>query len=748
MPESFETLLANSQKRSETAGSPQSFEALLSNSMARSQPQQSATQGTGGFTAPDPPSGIQEATPAPTAPDLTFTQQAQNIGQAARSIADTAIDAAPAVEGIRSLVTDAFTGKSKETEQTRKFPELSLEIGGDVMKEIPTLAGRVKTSIQNLVSTDPQDMITTLQSVVPGLDDFEDSKGNKFVTFPSGKTFQVNKAGFSKADVEPLVAETLAHAVGGQGVAKLGLKGLMGRIASAFGVELGQESVSKGVGAKGEFDTSEALLAGGIEAGLGIAKQVPGLAKFAKDKGGEIVKRQLRRVSDVALGSKEAAGLFQPKTPVLSKAVQATRDKVIARSNDAAVKFFDGLETGKFSKAKSVQDLQKVTKSIIEGKFNARKTEGGKLFKGAFKAANDAKVKVPVDDLIKQIDADILKAGAGSKGTKILEQQIKNAKGPEKKKLKKLLSFKTDQVKAFEKMKTMIQQASKNLDSGSNAEALALVKQNLFFEVDKLARKGSRGLANQTKAKVQNYWSLLRNNLIKSVPGYEKSLDEFIKRSGDIEKATAIFQGLHELEGGKAAKISKNLFNSNITPVENLRQIKSVLKKSGTSAWEGLQQSHIVNEAEQLGNVPNEQFASKLFDRLFSKAGESNPFVKTLNPDQRNNVNKIRKLVRALPDGRSSSGSTVLNEAYDKQIKELGLDSLDPEVKNQIKSQLTIKILNDSGLVSKLAKLPTKTDSRVFGQVRDQMKNLITEAMVEVDNLRLVQGLDNITEGE
>lgn len=173
-----------------------------------------------------------------------------------------------AASNLPETISDAFTGNSKETEETRTLPELS-EFGG---KSFEGLSGGQQTQIMAglMVTFDEDAQKDIIRSAVPEATFRVDDKGNTFVKFGENMPESVlNKAGMSGQDAKRLLTAALSFIPAGRvAMMATSLLGRLGLAAAAnAGTDLAMQGATKLLGSEQDVDLWQTALAAGTGAG-------------------------------------------------------------------------------------------------------------------------------------------------------------------------------------------------------------------------------------------------------------------------------------------------------------------------------------------------------------------------------------------------------------------------------------------------------------------------------------------------
>tara|TARA_R110000744_G_C19357248_1_gene561006 strand:+ start:828 stop:3164 length:2337 start_codon:yes stop_codon:yes gene_type:complete len=195
-----------------------------------------------------------------------------------------------AASNIPETISDAFTGNSKETEETRTLPELG-EFGG---KSFEGLSGGQQTQIMAglMVTFDEDAQKDIIRSAVPEATFRVDDKGNTFVKFGENMPESVlNEPGMSGQDAKRLLTTALSFIPAGR-VATMAtsLAGRMGIAAAAnAGTDLAMQGTSKLLGSDQNINLPQtALAAGGGMLGEYIFPASKAVAPIRNQSGGYV----------------------------------------------------------------------------------------------------------------------------------------------------------------------------------------------------------------------------------------------------------------------------------------------------------------------------------------------------------------------------------------------------------------------------------------------------------------------------
>jgi len=134
----------------------------------------------------------------------------------------------------------------------------------------------IRSSLAGALIQNEAELANALKSNIPGSEISQDPEGNPLITFPSGKTFAINKPGLSGQDFAQFASRLLAFIPAGR-VVGTGVKQLGKGALAAGATETGLQAVEAGVG--GEFDPGQIALAGAIQPVAQVAIPAIGAAK-------------------------------------------------------------------------------------------------------------------------------------------------------------------------------------------------------------------------------------------------------------------------------------------------------------------------------------------------------------------------------------------------------------------------------------------------------------------------------------
>lgn len=248
--------------------------------------------------------------------------------------------------GFFNKIGDVITGNDRETQATKKLPELGTEIGLDEFLG----GGNVLTGAAVSTAPDPTEIVKILSENATGeLTVRPDEAGNVIVGH-NGKEAILNKPGFSKFDAVQLGALMSAFfpssklAAGASTLKGAALRVGAGTATTQAGIESLQASQ------EGDFDTGDVALAGitagGFQLGLQrLAQSIPGLREKIKSAGITEEVRNLYRETAVKLGFKPediTDDIIRSSVDDVSKAVTPTESLAIQGEKEFAIPLTQG----------------------------------------------------------------------------------------------------------------------------------------------------------------------------------------------------------------------------------------------------------------------------------------------------------------------------------------------------------------------------------------------------------------------
>ena len=199
--------------------------------------------------------------------------------------------------------TDLFTGASRETQQTKRLPEIgSVEVKG--------LGPALKIASGLLASANEDDQIDIIRNAVPGTKFFRDSKNNVIVKYPfdaegnpteNGQEAVLNQPGFSFQDGVNAAANVLAFSPS-SALAGIGKSLLAKMFIGSAGAVATQEALQEGaqaLGAERELSGGDRLAAGVLGGLSEVAAPALSAAKQAS-RGRQVNKAIVDASPDIA----------------------------------------------------------------------------------------------------------------------------------------------------------------------------------------------------------------------------------------------------------------------------------------------------------------------------------------------------------------------------------------------------------------------------------------------------------------
>jgi hypothetical protein len=696
-------------------------------------------------------STLQPTTPQPeprAQPDSGLTpveptEPKPSVTESALDIADTVTDVVEPVKNpITGFLTNLVTGADRQTEETQQFPELFSAEGfsnvlapeGDKkeklsLKELfgasaqalaPTselkdakpgeevraktfqnIAPAMNIVAQGLVSMNPDSLADTVLKSVEGSKLEEDSKGNKFILFPNGNRAVVNKPGFSNTDAVNLIGEITTHALGAGVVSKFLTKGggFMNRVRNIVKqsggvglVELAQEVTSRAAGSDQPFDPVN----------LGVAMATEGLTLGT----GGLIRRGIA-LRNISRAESKAIGTVSEVVEQLSDANLDRIDLVENFANTAKV-------------ASKIPDI-------------TRKRFTHDIYNLAYEEARKNKLVINIDDIIQNID-----------DAKLPFDPVKGG-------LKNVVKPKT--LKHLNKIKSTLQSAAASTKSGSNLEALANAKRDLYEVVESLEKKKKVNSAKNLRRLTDIYTDQLREKLKDSSSAFEVADGVFSSLSPEVKKVEKIFKDFNKLEGDDLLKAADKMFNKS-TSRKTINKMKTLIEKVNPGSWVDIQRANLLRASDKIGDNVDIKALFKEFigtqskkDKVFAAAGING----------RKNISFMNAAVRASEElnrgGFLGNIGNSFASFYASPFRGANVRLLEFMPEKQAKDAILAELMFNDDFVKAVTQLRTKPlspqaarnrvnqllDRAAFEVLDDQILTVLTQSAKNIGNTDALQ---------
>jgi hypothetical protein len=566
----------------------------------------------------------------------------------------------PDVPGTWTEIRDAVTGELRETPQTRRLPELSLD--SEAYLQDPLAA--IKTTAGLLFSADDESRKKILKKWNPDIQIETDEKGNDIVTMPSGEQAVLNQPGFSKNDFLQLAFDAALFSGGTLAAAPVKgtlRKGVVGALGAGL-TETGRQQVGQELGTEeptdiGRIATTAAAggLAEAVPAAIGARKASKaqrrlGIAESQEELAEELGKQAKR--SDV-ITEKTGIELGRAqKTRGISDAKRMTYVSQLPAAEQKAMKFFEKQNKQAYRAVADLMDtiapaetvgqasrkVRKAAQDIVGGAVEERARAAKPLYEKAFKDKtlyNPQKTIDYIDDTLKNLPE-------GGERRKVLE------------KVGGFLSEKLN-IKQLDETKIEIDgiissELSSKKPNNRLVANLMEVKDKLLQEVDKLNPdyKAAREIYSKKSPGIQE----LQESTIGTIA---KKKDEQIKTV-----ARALFEPDKELFDPAA-----------------VRKARSLIEKQDPEAWNGIVRAEWQRRLGKAKVDPGdltaaENVPAKLRSKIFGSGKEREVLYSAMSQEQKKNARYLEEALKRAEKGRPGGSPTAVNQVFERELRGVG----------------------------------------------------------------------------
>lgn len=551
------------------------------------------------------------------------------------------------------VVSDLFTGKSKETETSKGLPEI-----GDI--GTGSLGSDFKIAAGLLASANEEDQIDVIKTAVPESKFFRDEKNNVIVEMPDGQRAVLNQPGLSFQDSIQTVANVLSFVPSAR-LANLGKsltqKAAIGAV-GAGATQAGLQQTARELGAERELDAGEIGLAAGLGAGAELvvpAVQAVRGARQARQLGVEAAeveaaKQAIRPAQEAVSGLEAVAGqrvgllpaqqtqlptelLKQRLLPQLDAGAKKAAASLERQNQEAFEATSELLNTiaGPEVTETAAKRFRTAAQNALQSGKDRRSAATRDLFNNALNQGAEVDVK-PVRDLIKQNLDDAPEGG--------------------------------EIIKAMTKIQNFI----KPKDVGGEAVDPSLRQlQKAKFEIDNMLEKfGENALGNTTKRDVVELKKLLVNQMEEASPLYKEANEEFARLSPSItDLENSIVGAIAGVKDVNLQNISRRIFSPSSNP-KVVSDAKAVIDKADPGAWDDMLRTELQRRfggietlsedipGELVGNVPGQ-----LRRAIFGNPEQRRTLLSAMNKDQRQNFVYLDEVLRRASSGRQTGSPTA-----------------------------------------------------------------------------------------
>lgn len=561
----------------------------------------------------------------------------------------------------------------RETRATQELPELGEGglLAGEDMTKVAALTPVL------LTTTKPEEIGQILSANFPNIGIQEDEKGNLIAgNNKTGAQVVINKPGISKLDVLQGLGIVAAFtpsaraATLGTETAKQATKGVVARRAAQGGLAAGTteaalQTAQEATG--GEFDVEDVAMATGAGAlaetvvpAIQSIRQIRREKSFAKDIGQKRAdlaraRRDIAPAEEALEGIEQATGkkvgLFQAQKTLVPS--ELAKQRVLPQLDPSSRVAMDALEKQNKEVFEATSELintvapeervagaaarfRTAAQDARKALTDARSEAVSPLFKAAYDNAAEAGLKIDVKPVLDNIDELV----SGTRKTDPIR--------------KLLLGIKDD-----------IQESSKTIFRGSNLKPLHNEKRAITQKLAKFENE-SGVLDREIKAKIQQIRGELSTTLRENSPAYTDAMEEFIRRTPEIEALDGSVLGrAAKVTDEQLQNLSSKIFNPRTTPAE-INSTKKIVEQIDPQAWRDIVRNEIEFRVGSLQSQVTEQGADiagnlpgAMRSALFGNPKQRETLLRALDADQRKNFVYMENILKRASAGRAAGSPTA-----------------------------------------------------------------------------------------
>lgn len=555
-------------------------------------------------------------------------------------------------------IRDPFTGELRETEETRTLPEMTPLSASEYTRGIDD----VKSIATMLIAADDEGKVQGLKSLIPGLQDQKDSKGNIILTFPDGKQQVLNAPGFTEADAYQLAFDTALFLPGGlaggavKGVAKKAIAGAIG----AGVTEAGRQQVSQ------ELDTGEKTDIGRIALAAGAGALAEGVPAAVR---GRKAKKAQERLGIAESQAELAEGLGK----------KAKRADVITEKT--GVEFGRAQKTGGISDAKRMNYVAQLPAAEQKAmKFLEKQN------KQAYRAVNDLMDTIAPAGTVGEASRKV--RGAAKEIIKKSEAERATAARPF---YEKAFADKT-KYSPESTIKTIDSKLAKLPESGTRATTLNKVKgflkedlgieqlDEVKVEIDGMIESAIMGGEKKLAGQLRDVKSTLLKEVDELNPDYKKAREIYSKRSPGIEelKESTIGQ-IAKKKDSQIKTVARELFepDKELFDPAAVKKARTMIEKQDPEAWAGIVRAEWQRRLGKARLQPDdlaagENIPGKLRSKIFGTGKERESLYSAMSQEQKKNARYLEEALKRAEKGRPGGSPTAANQVFEKELRGAG----------------------------------------------------------------------------
>lgn len=569
-------------------------------------------------------------------------------------------------------IGQAFTGKLRETEQTKTLPEFSatedIEIGFDSPAEI---GKKLKMTVGLMSSFSPEGQINVIKESIPEAKFEQDEKGNTIIDI-NGRKSVLNQPGMSAQDVAQAISGVVAFLPAAK-MASL-VKNVFGRAlvggGAAAATEQGIQEVSRLAGSEEERSPAKTALAGVLGAGaelVGPARQALKERSAAKKIGGEVADL-VPAAESIAVAEEAAKETGIPLFQAQKTAIPAQVEKQ---------SFLAQLPAGARKASVALKNQNKKASDAVE-KFLSGIAPPESITGGAERFRTAAQKAVGAQKAIRK-----------EKTSKLFEEAFKNKDVVNTKNLTEIISSKIDDFPAGGEISNSLKKISGLIGDGKNLKQL----QNVKLEIDQMLSKfGEGSLGNTTKREVLEIKDQLLNVMDKQSPAYKVARETFAAESpavNAIEKS--IIGKVSAFDDTSLKRLSRTIFDPAETNPQVVLNAKKVIKEVDPEAWNQLLRVELERRLGSLsadvseGGLGAVENVPKMLEKaIFGNPKQKAILKKAVDGDMLENLNFLETALKRAGLGRPGGSQTAIRKEISEEFDVGVIQTL----RNWIKSPL------------------------------------------------------------
>lgn len=542
-------------------------------------------------------------------------------------------------------VSEAITGRERETEATRTLPEFR------ETEEIQAFAPRgigsqLKLTAGLLSSFSPQAQIDVIKENIPEARFEQDEKGNIIVDI-EGKRSILNKPGFSGQDAVQALTNILSFIpaakltnLGTSTLARLGLGG-----SGAAATEQATQEISRLAGSEQERRPMETALAGAIGAGaelVGPARQALRERRLARqlERAGEgitDVTENIMTARKASEGVKEFTGvdvpLYKPQQTLIPSELKMQR---LLPQLDA-------------SSQKAMKELNRQNKSVADAVSKAIDKITPEEVVGAPEKFRTAAQK----------SVDARKAIRKERTSPLYNEAFKDTSPIDIVSVKDLLKEKISEAPKGSDLEKVMNKISGFLEGDQRLSKLQKTKLQID---DMISKFGEGSLGNSTKREVVEVKDALLDAMDTASPKYREARRAFAAESPAVtELEESIIGKVSKLDDIQVESLANKIFDPKLR-TKTVRDAKRVIDSVDPSAWNDILKFKMLDNMSKIKPTASdgiENTASKIRRSLFGNEAQKRSLMAGMNPEQRRNFQYLDEVLDRASRGRGEGSPTA-----------------------------------------------------------------------------------------